>query len=248
MNKVLLYSDSGVDRHLNKLIASEFTKRNYDVEETSSEKLANEPWEEMATLLIMPGGRDIPYHQKLQGIANKRIKAYVTNGGRYLGICAGAYYGSSHVEFDKGGSLEVCQDRELAFFPKIAVGPAYGVGTFHYRTESGCNAVPIDYATTNLTTKAHLFYNGGCYFSGAEKVPGVRILGRYADLSLDNNAAIILCQVGKGKALLSAVHIEQGVHGLKFDNPYHIRIAAKLKESEKYRQLIFDDLLNELYR
>jgi glutamine amidotransferase-like uncharacterized protein len=49
-------------------------------------------------------------------------------GGSYLGLCAGAYYGSSRVVFEPGTPLEVIGDRELAFFPGIARGAAYPGG------------------------------------------------------------------------------------------------------------------------
>lgn len=50
---------------------------------------------------------------------------YVEGGGSYLGLCAGAYYGCSSVEFEPGSSMEVSGDRELAFFPGAAIGAAY---------------------------------------------------------------------------------------------------------------------------
>ena len=53
---------------------------------------------------------------------NERIREYVSKGGKYLGICAGGYYASSYVEFEKSTTLEVLGDRELSFFPGKAIG------------------------------------------------------------------------------------------------------------------------------
>lgn len=50
---------------------------------------------------------------------------FVHAGGRYLGLCAGAYYGCARVVFEPGTPLEVVGDRELAFFPGIARGAAF---------------------------------------------------------------------------------------------------------------------------
>lgn len=50
---------------------------------------------------------------------------FVTQGGSYLGLCAGAYYACARVEFEPGTPLEVVGDRELAFFPGIAQGAAF---------------------------------------------------------------------------------------------------------------------------
>ena len=105
--------------------------------------LIDESWEDQAAALIIPGGRDMPYHERLQGIPNARIKSYVMNGGSYLGICAGAYYGASSIEFDIGHPLEVIAKRELHFFPGIARGPAYGYGTFSYISECGARVAKL---------------------------------------------------------------------------------------------------------
>ena len=64
------------------------------------------------------------------------IKDYVTGGGSYLGICAGAYYGASYIEFNKGGELEVIGARELEFFDGKAIGPAIA----EYSTENKSGA------------------------------------------------------------------------------------------------------------
>lgn len=160
------------------------------------------------SLFIMPGGRDRPYMAALKGIGNAQIRSFVENGGIYLGICAGAYYGCKRVEFDRGFPLEVCEDRELSFFPGTAVGPAYGKGTFEYESQKGARLAKIGTANGIF----HSYYNGGCLFEG--DFPHVRILGRYLDLS-GHPPAIIECSIGKGKAILSGVHLE-GVHSVGF--------------------------------
>lgn len=50
---------------------------------------------------------------------------YVRRGGAYLGLCAGAYYASSRVQFEPGSALQVVGSRELSFFPGVARGAAY---------------------------------------------------------------------------------------------------------------------------
>lgn len=151
--------------------------------------------------LIMPGGRDRPYHAALQGAGNAQIRAFVEDGGTYLGICAGAYYGCRKVEFDKGFPLEVCEDRELAFFSGTAVGPAYGKGTFEYESEKGARMAKLGTANGMI----QIYYNGGCYFEG--DFSHVKILARYLDLP-GHPPAIIECPVDKGRAILSGVHLE----------------------------------------
>lgn len=151
--------------------------------------------------LIMPGGRDKPYHAHLQGSPNQKIRQFVEDGGTYLGICAGAYYGCKLVEFDKGFPLEVFEERELSFFNGSAIGPAYGKGTFEYGTEKGARLAKLGMKDKIF----HVYYNGGPYFSG--DFTNVKILARYLDLP-ERPPAIIECKVGKGRAILSGVHLE----------------------------------------
>lgn len=171
--------------------------------------------------LIMPGGRDRPYHAELKGRGNSLIREFVEAGGTYLGICAGAYYGSDWVEFEKGYPLEVFEKRELGFFKGSAIGPAYGKGIFEYGSEKGALSARLIAREKTF----HSYYNGGPYFSG--DFTNVKILARYMDLP-DQPPAIIECTVGKGKAILSGVHIEMGLsHGPQGLSPYQVKMQMK---------------------
>jgi biotin--protein ligase len=69
---------------------------------------------------VIPGGRDLPYVSEMSGKSGiaRRIKEYVSEGGRYLGLCAGGYFGSGEVRFDEGGKMEVMGKRELVSLPR----------------------------------------------------------------------------------------------------------------------------------
>lgn len=56
---------------------------------------------------IVAGGADLAYCAQLNGAGNAVIRRYVSSGGAYLGLCAGAYYACRRVEFEPGGPLEV---------------------------------------------------------------------------------------------------------------------------------------------
>lgn len=100
-------------------------------------------WAGSAALLVMPGGADLPYNRDLAGAGNALIRAFVSDGGAYLGLCAGAYYGCARVEFEPGSEtgMAVVGPRELAFFPGAAVGAA--VPGFAYESEAGAAAVSV---------------------------------------------------------------------------------------------------------
>lgn len=73
-------------------------------------------WVTDTSLLVIGGGYDLGFIHALGDDGTKTIRDYVHNGGRYLGLCAGGYFGCDYVEFDKGGPMEVCGSRQLKFY------------------------------------------------------------------------------------------------------------------------------------
>lgn len=194
-------------------------------------------WQESASLLIFPGGRDIPYHEALKGQPNRQIRQFVEQGGSYFGICAGAYYGSAQFEFEKGQPLEVIGKRELCFFPGKALGPAYGLGQFCYETEAGARIARLHLASQVSAA----YYNGGCTFDAAQEIPQVTTIARFYDLP-DQPAAIIECSVGKGRAILSGVHPEYSSESFQSRDP----LVPALQQIEAQRRSLFKGLLQRL--
>ena len=100
-----------------------------------------DPNQNIMKLLIIPGGRDLPYVEHINQDCCDLIKKFISNGGSYLGICAGAYFSSSHVIFDPNGPLQVVGPRSLGLFPGHAVGPAYP--GFVYNSTCGSRMVTL---------------------------------------------------------------------------------------------------------
>lgn len=167
----------------------------------SANELKRQEWMSHATILIIGGGADIPYHKRLRGIGCKNIKEFVANGGIYIGICAGAYFGSSKLEFALGTEIEICDERELKFFPGTASGPC--LKPYVYTSEEGACAAKL---ISNNNLEFFAYYNGGCLFEHADNMNNVEVIARYADLN--NRPAVIKCNFGKGFAILSGVHFE----------------------------------------
>ncbi|ORZ24163.1 biotin-protein ligase [Absidia repens] len=203
----------------------------YDIIHVDARALRSDPWESYCAMLVMPGGRDLPYCEDLQGEPNARIRRFVENGGRYLGICAGAYYGSAAVEFEKHDPvMQVCGSRELAFYPGVSRGTTYP--GFVYNSERGARSVSIlvnstlldPYAanttTTTTTTSSspfkqsiRMYYNGGGYFAHSDRFDGkVEVIARFEDPGAcsdeSNPAAAVHCRIGQGHAVLIATHPE----------------------------------------
>ena len=205
MKQILIYRDEGVCASSFRHIFSTLTQLylQYETQAVDHRFFFTKGWERSVALIVFPGGRDLRYHLCLQGQGNATIRSYVEGGGRYLGICAGGYYGASYIEFEKGRELEVCGPRELAFFPGMAIGPAYGETNFSYSSENSARAASIAWERG----VCKLYYHGGCFFQGVENYPLTQVIATYNDLP-QNPAAVVYCRVKEGGAILSGVHPE----------------------------------------
>ncbi len=197
-------------------------------------------------VLVMPGGADLYYCEKLNGAANAKIRQFVDSGGKYLGICAGAYYGASQLRWASDRLKDaICGTRELAFVQGNAVGPIdeYMEGNFEQSWDGVCQ----------LDTPGgivYAIYRGGCYFKALD---GADILATYADLP-NQPPAIIGQRVGDGYALLSGPHIE--MRGTDYartlykhrNNSYNYerRVADQMSPYDPENDSYWKKLLNEL--
>ncbi|KAF9911935.1 biotin holocarboxylase synthetase [Lobosporangium transversale] len=258
---VLVYSGEGTSRislaHTVRSLRS-LVGQHYDVMKIDAKGLLTEPWEESTALLVIPGGRDIPYTKDLNGAINQKIQAYVQGGGRFCGICAGAYFASDHIVFQVGTPIEVQGERELKFFAGECRGVV--VPGFVYDSEQGAKAVEIQLDRELLAThklgfsSTRVYFNGGGCFLDAEKYPGTQVLARYSGRNGEeshgvNAPAIIICQVGNGLALLTGVHLEYDPAHLDSGNPEYgplPNVVTCLLESERERTSLLRSLLTKL--
>lgn len=138
-------------------------------------------------------------------------------GGSYLGFCAGGYYGTKRCEFEVGNPpLEVIGSRELGFFPGTCRGAAFR--GFDYRSEKGARAIRLNVPKGTFKDDVPLsltsYFNGGGVFVDAHKLGsrGVEVLASYNDeIHVDGGegkAAVVLCGLGNGKAILTGPHPE----------------------------------------
>lgn len=217
---VLIYSGPGASlssvRHatwsLRRLLGP-----HYSIQTISSDQILKEPWPTTCALLVIPGGADMGYCRLLNGQGNRRIKQYVQMGGKYLGLCAGGYYGSGRCEFELGKkAMEVAGDRELAFFPGVCRGLAFP--GFVYQSEAGAKASELKVNKEafggTIPEQFKSYYNGGGAFVDADKFKskGVEILASFEeDLKIEAGkakAAVVYCKVGEGAAVLTGPHPE----------------------------------------
>jgi glutamine amidotransferase-like uncharacterized protein len=223
---VLIYSGSGVsstsrDYALQSL--KTYLSHAYDVQLASTKVLQEGHWTSSCALLVFPGGRDLPFMHDLAGAPNRRIREYVEQGGAYLGFCAGAYYGSSNVEFQVGDKiLEVVGERELGFYKGVCRGTTFVEPPFEYDSEKGARECRVELERISWRDYweqspggLEVYYNGGGAFYSrreGEEERGVEVLARYGDVE-GKPAAGVCCTVGEGRAILWGVHPEHPLMG-----------------------------------
>ncbi|KAF3927563.1 hypothetical protein AA313_de0205221 [Arthrobotrys entomopaga] len=216
---VLVYSGSGTTIESVKHCIHTFQRLlspHYAVSSITADAISRGQWLSTCALLCLPGGADLGFCKALNGQGNRYIKQYVRRGGRYIGFCAGAYFASADIQFEKGNqSLEVTGSRELAFFPGSCHGAAYR--GFSYDSEAGARVCTLNVTGMLLEMgspeKFKSYYNGGGIFVDAEKFKeqGIEILAKYQDspeLECKGDAAAIGCKIGAGYAFLISTHPE----------------------------------------
>lgn len=197
-------------------------------------------------LLVMPGGADLYYAEKLNGAGNAAIRAYVENGGVYLGICAGAYYACREIEWAMGTAQEISGPRELSFFPGKAAGPIKEFIEDGNAEKSYHGAPEIIYDDGAYQMEAHVHYAGGPAFIPTEK-DGFTVLARYSS----GENAIVECPVGAGKAILCSPHLEKAYEDVmrslyKNKNPsysWEKKTAEQLRSSETQARRLWAQIL-----
>ncbi|PWN51190.1 hypothetical protein IE53DRAFT_342786 [Violaceomyces palustris] len=172
MSNVLVYSGPGVSssalHHTIKTL--KLLLPFYDVQTISSKSLAIDPWESNTSLLVLPGGRDLPFIQEFSRRhsvpsstsdfdsssptstssskeiiqrADQKIRSYVEEkGGSFWAICAGAYYSSGFCSFEEGKEIEVVGERGyLNFFKGPCKGTVYP--GFVYESDAGSRIIEL---------------------------------------------------------------------------------------------------------
>ncbi|ORX89424.1 class II aaRS and biotin synthetase [Basidiobolus meristosporus CBS 931.73] len=251
---ILLYSGEGTSPA--SLQQTEFCLKkllgdHYAVTKVDKKVLRDEPWEDKTALVVIPGGRDLPYCRDLDGVVNDRIKKFVNEGGNYLGFCAGGYYGSAEVEFEKGTSLEVLGERELKFYPGCCRGCVYP--GFVYDSEAGAKAASIEldpvfaFGNKEIPRKLKVYYNGGGYFAKPYQHQNTKVLAWYEKIgNSEPKPAIVKCQVGKGAAILTGVHPEyssERFNPKQYEKP---QLIDELSEHETGREALMRALFSQV--
>ena len=161
-------------------------------------------------LLIQPGGSSFSQYTNLTAAGIAAVTNFVYGGGRYYGICAGAYVASQATNPKKVP--------RAGFIPyKHDTAPYRGWAPTKMKiTEEGFKVFG------NACTNRYVMYWGGPVLVPGDPVPDadIRVLGEYVGseislcstnetLSMSGKASVLGGRVGKGKVFVTAPHPEK---------------------------------------
>lgn len=197
MKPIFVYHDYA---HHNASLWFALTRRygNANVQYIDANDIKNGILQKMPAAFIMPGGASRYVADKLNGAGNAAILRYVADGGRYIGICAGAYYACKTINW-KNGEQTIAVKNELALFSGASQGPIAEFCT-------GTDTARIVTVETNDGRELPMLYWGGGHFYDVDE-SAVTVMARYKDIT-GANAAIISGAHGKGRWLLASPHPE----------------------------------------
>jgi glutamine amidotransferase-like uncharacterized protein len=213
MTQILIYQDYVYNNGgLFKTLSQHYGQNN--ILFMDAEDIKNGVLTEQVAAFIMPGGASRYVSDKLNGAGNKLIKDYVAQGGLYIGICAGAYYGCQQTKWQPAIGPAFMLENELGFFPGIAKGPAR-----QFCLDNIQHIATITPLITEHGERYKTLYWDGPLFEATEK--NYNIHARYTDLP-DHPAAVISGYYKKGRYLLCSPHLELNaelIELMRFDVP-----------------------------
>ena len=166
----------------------------------SSDDINNGILTEGFKVVIFPGGYAYDYKVDLNAKGEKNIKAFINNGGGYLGICAGAFLATASVLWEGikyNYPLDLFQGTAIGSIKEIQPWDGYKMTTISLNKNNEINKFQKE--------KLKTLYYGGPYFEPSlnQAVDTIATWDEYL-----NKLAIISFKYGSGNVILSAPHPE----------------------------------------
>ncbi len=185
--KIALYCGSGAVYHKDVEIA--LKKNNIEVQKIDEYMIKQGKLKNFKTLII-PGGATQVILNSLKGAGFEQVRKFVRGGGKYIGICAGAYLAPKEVK--------------LRFGRKKA---GLNIIDIENKREAGIGLREIEIVGESEIAKGYskgkikIWYQNGPYIRSGK---GVKVVARYKK----DFAAIVWANFGKGKVILFSPHPE----------------------------------------
>lgn len=152
-------------------------------------------------ILCVPGGNMYDYAQDISSKGKDNIRAFVRDGGGYVGICGGAYFAAEKVYWQDSQLVMM----PLGLFAGVATGPINEIVPYPNYTMCKVNIVnhmhPITRSEGN--SQIMLYYWGPALTPNADA--NVTILGDYNE---GNQTAILAFEYFQGRVFLIGTHPE----------------------------------------
>ena len=164
-------------------------------------------------LIVQPGGGCSRQYNHLGPTGVEALRRYVTGGGRYYGICAGAFLASQPYDATKASRC------------RLGLVPYRDDEPEHYR---GWAPIKIDFTDegremfgASITNRIVMYWGGPALIPGEPvEDSDIKVLGRYAGRLVNTcspkpvadmlgKAAFVGGRVGKGKVFVSCPHPEK---------------------------------------
>lgn len=163
--------------------------------------------------LIMPGGKSWIYNENLGALGAQEILKFVNAGGNYFGICAGAYYATSHRQ----GPSATPIDYGIGLLTGIAFdGTVLKVAPF----KGGM--LDFKFFAPNFKDSYRSLLLGGPALLFTEAEAKAKKIQVYS-LFTKNFPSMIAFEFGKGRVFLTGPHLEveenQSILGVRYYDP-----------------------------
>ncbi len=246
MSQALVYMDEGVCRSSADALVGQLEAMldpSISVIKVDSDYLKAELWEDKTIALVMGGGTCSSWdrHLGIEGV--EKIRQYVFKGGRYIGLCAGAYFASAETRFELSGQTPIERKRPLAFFPGKAMGPL--IQTDEHLSLAAARAAEVSFKIKGSSQIGSLYYQGGCFFDLEEDTADVEVMSYYQSVG---KASAVFCKVGRGFALLDGTHPEfKWSEGLsKGAHSSYAELVRNLASQEDFRRNVWQEIGDKL--
>lgn len=164
-----------------------------------------------ADIFAYPGGPDVDDAWKLLKPHAAAVRNFVCNGGRYIGMCLGAYLAGAGTDFAQGEGFDLLPGH-------AETGEETDQDGAQVTDPDANTVISVDYTWGTGPKAGQTVKNRDMYFQDGAVIElsddaDAKVLGRY---SSNGDVAISVSKYGKGVVGVSGVHLEADQSWCKF--------------------------------
>ncbi len=183
----------------------------------------------------LPGGWSGDYWSRLSTQGMENLRQFVRQGGRFVGVCAGAFFASTILLWE-GESF----DYPIGLFAGQTAGPIAEIAPWPRCAMTAVNLDPEHPINASLSPTRQQLYYGGPTFVPHRDQP-VDVIATYAQTG---EPAAIVFQYGAGQVFLGGLHFEIGPDCVGQENSIQ-GIVPPLQADWEFGWAVLDWLLRQ---